>query len=75
MLFSQVLFSAYGVSSAIFINTFVIILALVPISINGIIHYKKFDECNKIFFVLLILISILNIINFLTIIWVMLYSK
>lgn len=72
---SQVLIVAYGNNSIIFINTIIIILAIIPIIVNGIIYFKKFDEYNKVFLGLFILISILNISNFISIIGVLLYQK
>lgn len=71
----QVLVKAYGNNSVIFINTIVIIIASIPILINGIVHLKKFNEQNKIYFCFLLLISILNIINFICIVGILLYNK
>lgn len=72
---SQVLIKAYGIYSIVFINTIIIILAIIPILVNAIIHFKKFDEYNKIILSLFILISILNIINFISIARILLYWK
>ena len=71
----QVLVKAYGNNSVIFINTIIIIIATIPILINGIIHMNKFNEQNKIYFCFLLLISILNIINFMCIAGILLYNR
>lgn len=71
----QVLINAYGNNSVIFINTIIIIIATIPILVNGIMHLKKFNEQNKIFFCFLFLILVLNIVNFICIVGILLYKK
>lgn len=68
----QVLIKAYGNNSVIFINTIIIIISIIPILVNGIIHLKSFNEQNKIYFCFLLLISVLNIINFICMIGILL---
>lgn len=69
----QVLGNKYGDKSIIFINTIVILIATIPILVNGIINLSKFNKQNKIFFGFLLLISVLNIMNFIYIINILLY--
>lgn len=71
----QVLINAYGNNSVIFINTIIIIIATIPILINGIIHLKKFNDQNKVYFCFLLLIYLLNIINFICIVDILLYKN
>lgn len=60
----QVLFKAYGIYSIIFINTIFIMATKIPILINGVVYYNKFNERNKKIFILFLIILLANLINF-----------
>lgn len=67
----QILIKAYGMDSVVFINAIIIVMATIPILINGSMHFSEFNEQNKIYFGFLVLISLLNFINFICIIGIL----
>lgn len=67
----QILINAYGMNSVVFINALIIVIATIPILINGSMHFSEFNEQNKMYFGFLVLISILNFINFICIIGIL----
>lgn len=68
----QILYNAYGINVIFFINTIIIMIITIPIMINGIINYEKFNEKSKKYFYLFLTIMLLNIVNFICIVNIML---
>lgn len=59
----QILYKVYGINAIIFIDTVFMMIIMTPILINGIFHYEKFNETNKKWFCLFLMLILLNIIN------------
>ncbi len=68
----QILYNAYGMNTIIFIDTITIMIIMIPIIINGVIHYEKFHEKSKKYFYLFLVIMLLNIVNFICIVNILL---
>lgn len=64
----QVLFRTYGINAVIFMNTIVIMVTIIPILMNGVIHFEKFNKQNRKIFYLLLAILMLNFISFICIV-------
>lgn len=64
----QILYNFYGINAIIFIDTIIIMIIMMPIIINGVIHYEKFNEKSKKYFYLFLVIMLLNVVNFIYIV-------